>query len=103
MRAASFRREPVSRTLRASGTLCGSQFRQLWSAVLTLVAASLTLRVGVFSTRSTGGLRLVAVEFVVERLQCDAEFDGGLGLVALMLVQHAIDHVHFDLAKCLRM
>ena len=74
----------------------------LWSAVLTLVAASLTLRVGVFSTRLTGGFRLVAVEFVVERLQRDAEFNGSFGFVALMFVQHAIDHVHFDLAQCLR-
>ena len=50
-----------------------------------------------------GRIGLVLVELVVKRLERDPEFQGGFRLVPAVLVEHVMNHVHFDFAKCLGM
>src|ERR1043165_9667050 len=53
-----------------------------------------------FSARNAPLLVGELVELVVERLQADAEFGVGGGLVAVVLLDDAEDVVHFHLAEC---
>ena len=48
-------------------------------------------------TRSSTGL--VLVQFVVERLERDAQFLGCRAFVAVVLVEHVVDHLHFHFAQ----
>ena len=57
---------------------------------------------GVTQDAASGCLSLLGpglVQLVVQRLQADAQFFGGDGLVAVVAVQGLVDGVHFQVAK----